>query len=454
MKYLVVGTSHAGYAAIQTLLISDPEAQIEVFESASSPSFLSCGIQSYLEDVAPSLHSLHYADAESLKSQGVNLHLETTVTDLDTKNKTVTVEKDGNQSEVSYDKLFLSPGGVPNEPPIDGINDYNNVLFMRGEEWAGKIKERMQNAKKAIVVGGGYIGIEAAEAFTKAGIDTTIMDDGDRLIKTYLDKEFTDILEKNSAEHGLKFKGNENVKALKADNNNNVTAVVTDNGEYEADTVLFAVGVNPATDWLEGKVDLGKKGIIKINERLETSEKDVYASGDATLIPYAPIHEERYIALATNSRRQGYVAARNMAGKDMKMPRVSGTSGLSLFDYKFGQTGVHETEADSYDGNLGAKYIEVPVRPKFRQDDTKVHLKIIYDEDSHRILGGQIMSTEDLVESINTISVAVNAGWTLEDLALVDFFFQPDFDRPWNYLNVLAQSALGNDVFPEDKQLF
>lgn len=133
---------------------------------------------------------------------------------------------------------------------------------------------------------------------------------------------------------------------------------------------------------------------------------------------------------ATNSRRQGYVAARNMAGKEMKMPRVSGTSGLALFDYKFGQTGVHETEADSYDGNLGAKYIEVPVRPKFRQDDTKVHLKIIYDEDTHRILGGQIMSTEDLVESINTISVAVNAGWTLEDLALVDFFFQPDFDRP------------------------
>lgn len=454
MKYVVVGTSHAGYAAIETLLISDPEAEIEVFESAEAPSFLSCGIQSYLEDVAPSLQSLHYADAESLKEQGVNLHLQTTVTDLDTQNKTVTIKKDGNTSEVSYDKLFLSPGAVPNDLPINGINEYNNVLFMRGEEWAGKIKERMQHAKKAIVVGGGYIGIEAAEAFTKAGIDTTLMDDHDRIINTYLDKEFTDILEKNIAEHGLKFKGNASVKALKADDNNNVTAVVTDDGEYEADTVLFAVGVKPATEWLDGKVELGKKGIIKINDRLETSEKDVYASGDATLIPFAPINEDRYIALATNSRRQGYVAARNMAGKDMKMPRVSGTSGLSLFDYKFGQTGVHETEKDSYDGNLGAKYIEVPVRPKFRQDDTTVHLKIMFDEDTHRILGGQIMSTEDLVESINTLSVAVNAGWTLEELALVDFFFQPDFNRPWNYLNILAQRALGDDVFPKDKQLF
>ena len=104
---------------------------------------------------------------------------------------------------------------------------------MRGEDWAGKIKERMQHAKKAIVVGGGYIGIEAAEAFTKAGIDTTLMDDHDRIINTYLDKEFTDILEKNIAEHGLKFKGNASVKALKADDNNNVTAVVTDDGEYK-----------------------------------------------------------------------------------------------------------------------------------------------------------------------------------------------------------------------------
>ena len=93
MKYVVVGTSHAGYAVIETLLISDPEAEIEVFESAEAPSFLSCGIQSYLEDVAPSLQSLHYADAESLKEQGVNLHLQTTVTDLDTQNKTVTIKR-------------------------------------------------------------------------------------------------------------------------------------------------------------------------------------------------------------------------------------------------------------------------------------------------------------------------------------------------------------------------
>ncbi|AKL92868.1 FAD-dependent oxidoreductase [Staphylococcus capitis] len=453
MKYVVVGTSHAGYEVIETLLKEDSNAEIHVFESGDKPSFLSCGIQSYLENVSPSLDSLHYASEASYKEQGVNIHVNSTVTDLDTDKKVITVEQNGQSNEVTYDKLFLSPGGKPVTPPIDGIDQYNNVLFMRGREWADQIKQRMPQAKKAVVVGGGYIGIEAAEAFAKAGIETTIVDIADRILNTYLDQEFTDILQQNSEKHDLYFKGGETVQSLSGDDNGNVTKVVTDKNEYEADTVLFAVGVTPATEWLDGKIELGEKGIINIDHQQQTSAKDVYAGGDATLVPFAPVEEDRYIALATNSRRQGVVAAKNMTGKNMTMPRVSGTSGLQLFDYKFGQTGVHGTEVDSYDGNLGQKYVEELIHPKFMQDETTIHMKIIYDEDSHQILGGQVMSTEDVTASINTISMAISAGYTLEQLAVQDFFFQPDYDRPWNYLNVLAQQALG-DTFGSDKMLF
>lgn len=453
MKYVVIGSSHAGYEAIQTLLKEEPNAEIHLFERGDNPSFLSCGIQSYLENVSPSLDSLHYASTESYEQQNVHVHTESDVVELDEQNKTITVNKNGQSEQVSYDKLFLSPGGKPVTPPVKGIEDVNHVYYMRGRDWADEIKKRMSTAKKAIIVGGGYIGIEAAEAFTKAGIETKIIDLSERILSTYLDKEFTDILEENAKERGLTFSGNETVKSLEADANGNVSKVVTDKNEYEADTVIFAAGVVPATEWLDGSVKLGTKGIIEIDDYLQTSATDVYAGGDATMIPYAPVDEQRYIALATNSRRQGAVAAMNMTGKSIQMPKVSGTSGLSLFDYKFGQTGLHGFEADNYDGKLGAKYVEELVRPKFMQDETKVHMKIIYDEASHRILGGQIMSKEDLVESINTLSVAINAGWTLEQIALVDFFFQPDFDRPWNYLNVLAQQAL-NETFGSDKMLF
>lgn len=453
MKYIVVGSSHAGFEVIQTLLKEEPEAEIHLYERGDKPSFLSCGIQSYLEDISPSLDSLHYANADSYQQQGVNVHINSDVVDLDTSNKTITVNENEQTTEVAYDKLFLSPGGKPVTPPVDGIDDVNNVYFMRGREWADAIKNRMSQSQKAIVVGGGYIGIEAAEAFTKAGIETKIIDVNTRILSTYLDKEFTDILESNAQSHGLTFNGGETVKSLKANELGDLSEVVTDKGTYEADTVVFAVGVAPATEWLDGKLKLGTKGIIEIDDYLQTSAQDVYAGGDATMIPYAPVDEQRYIALATNSRRQGVIAAKNMTGHSLKMPKVSGTSGLSLFYYKFGQTGVHGFESEDYNGNLGTKYAEELVRPKFMQNDTKVHMKIIFDKDSHHILGGQIMSKEDLAESINTLSVAINAGWTLEQLAYVDFFFQPDFDRPWNYLNVLAQQALG-DTFGSDKMLF
>lgn len=453
MKYVVVGSSHAGFEVIQTLLKEDNDAEIHLYEKGDKPSFLSCGIQSYLAGVSPSLDSLHYANTESYQKQGIHVHINSDVVDLDTSAKSITVNENGEETKVSYDKLFLSPGGKPVAPPVEGIDNTNHVYYMRGRDWADAIKNRLNTAKKAIIVGGGYIGIEAAEAFTKAGIDTKIIDVNNRILSTYLDKEFTDILEQNARTHGLEFHGGETVKSLKANNEGDLTEVVTDKDTYEADTVVFAVGVVPATEWLDGKLDLGTKGIIEVNDYLQTSAKDVYAGGDATMIPYAPVDEQRYIALATNSRRQGVVAAKNMSGKALKMPKVSGTSGLSLFDYKFGQTGIHGFESDNYKGRLGAKYVEELARPKFMQDDTTVHMKIIFDQDSHRILGAQIMSKEDLAESINTLSVAINAGWTLEQLAYVDFFFQPDFDRPWNYLNVLAQQALG-DTFGSDQMLF
>ena len=135
-----------------------------------------------------------------------------------------------------------------------------------------------------------------------------------------------------------------------------------------------------------------------------------------------------------------------MLGKEMTMPRVSGTSGLQLFDYKFGQTGIHGTEIDNYDGNLGQTYVEELIRPQFMQDDTKIHMKIIYDKDT--AYGGQVMSKKILLLLLSNI-----CWFHLEQLAVQDFFFQPDYDRPWHYLNVLAQQALG-DTFGSDKMLF
>ncbi|SPT61126.1 NADH peroxidase [Aerococcus viridans] len=444
MKYVVVGTSHAGFEAVQTLLKKDSDAEIVVFEAGSTASFLSCGIQSYLEDIAKSLDELHYANEASYKEQGVDIRMNTSVIAINPDTKEITTRTtDGVEATESYDKLLLSPGGVPGKiPNVD--DQHENIFYLRGRNWADKVKNRMASAKKAVVVGAGYIGIEVAVAYAQAGIDVTVVDFVDSILPTYLDSEFTDLLTKHMEDKGMKIKTGEGVKEFKVNENNEVTAVVTDKGTYEADTVVISVGVRPNTQWLKDTLALDGRGFVEVNEHMETSVKDVYAAGDATAIPFAPTNEKAYIALATNARRQGVIMARHASGDaDAKIGRVNGTSGLAVFDYKFATTGIKDANANSYQGNVKSVYKEELIRPSFMHDEEKVLMKLHYDADNGRILGAQLMSTYDILQAINAVSVAIEAEWTVDQLAQADFFFQPEFSRPWNFLNVLAQEAQG-----------
>ncbi|KAF3301774.1 NADH peroxidase [Aerococcus sp. 150760007-1] len=444
MKYVIVGTSHAGFEAVQTLLKKDSDAEIVVFEAGSTASFLSCGIQSYLEDIAKSLDELHYANEASYKEQGVDIRMNTSVIAINPDTKEITTRTtDGVEATESYDKLLLSPGGVPGKiPNVD--DQHENIFYLRGRNWADKVKNRMSSAKKAVVVGAGYIGIEAAIAYAQAGIDVTVVDFVDSILPTYLDSEFTSLLTKHMEEKGMKIKTGEGVKEFKVNENNEVTAVVTDKGTYEADTVIISVGVRPNTQWLKDTLTLDGRGFVEVNEHMETSVKDVYAAGDATAIPFAPTNDKAYIALATNARRQGVIMARHASGDaDAKIGRVNGTSGLAVFDYKFATTGIKDANANSYQGNVKSVYKEDLIRPSFMHDEEKVLMKLHYDADNGRILGAQLMSTYDILQAINAVSVAIEAEWTVDQLAQADFFFQPEFSRPWNFLNVLAQEAQG-----------
>lgn len=450
MKFVVVGTSHYGYEATQTLLKDYPNAEIHLYERGDKPSFLSCGIQSYLEDIAPSLDSLHYANESSYKEQGINIHVNSDVVALDPNAQEITVETPNGKETQTYDKLFLSPGALPADLPVEGT-DLDQVYFMRGREWAGKIKERMETAKKVVVIGAGYIGFEAAEAFTRKGVDTTIIDIKDHILPTYIDHEIADVLQNNAKEHGLNIQMDENVQEIQGENGA-VSKVITNKGEYEADTVVIALGIKPNTGWLKDSIKVDDRGFVEIDEYCQTSAENVYAGGDATYIPFGKDHKNLSIALATNARRQGVISAKNADGNKYKQPAVNATSALPVFDYSIASTGINENISDLVDVEVESFYYEEKVLPDFRNDET-VHMKISYEKDSHRILGAQIASKDNLTHAINTISVAVSSGWTLEELAVADFFFQPGYDRPWHFLNILAQQAAG-ETFGGDKMIF
>lgn len=448
MKVIVVGSSHGGYEAVREVLADQPDAQIQWYEKGDFLSFLSCGMQLYLEGIVKNVNDVNYATPAGMRSQGVDVYTEQEVSAVDTVHHTIHVvnHQNGAERDEQYDKLILSSGAVPATLPVPG-NDLANVYAMRGRDWAIKLKQKTvdPDVHNVVVVGSGYIGIEAAEVFAKAGKHVTVIDLLPRLLAKYLDEELTDILTKEMEKHDIKPAVGQAIKSFSGQNGK-VTEVVTDQGTYPADLVVVATGIKPNTQWLDGVLDLDEYQMIVVDEHQQTSAPDVYAVGDATLVQFAPTEGTRVpIALATNARRQGRIAGKNAVSNAAKTPFVSGSSALSVFDYKFASTGIKEGTASVYEVPTKSTLVTDTFRPPFVPDEAgnaKVWFKLTYAPDSKRILGAQVLSTQDATQNINVISLAIQAKLTLDDLAYADFFFQPGFDQPWNIINVAAQKAL------------
>ncbi|KRM98994.1 FAD-dependent oxidoreductase [Loigolactobacillus rennini] len=446
MKVIVVGSSHGGYEAVREILADNPDTEIQWYEKGDFLSFLSCGMQLYLEGVVKDVNSVSYATPEKMRAKGVAVYTREEITAIDPKAHTVHVQNHNNDSErdEKYDKLILSPGAVPAMLPMPG-KELANIYAMRGRDWAIKLKAKTvdPNVKNVVVIGSGYIGIEAAEVFAKAGKHVTIIDLLPRLLSLYLDTEFTDVLTKEMAAHNIYPAAGQSVQRFNG-KDGKVTEVVTDQAAYPADLVVEAAGIKPNTAWLKDVIDLDDKGLIKTDEYMRTSQPDIFAVGDATLVRFAPTGGTSRIALATNARRQGRFAAKNLVEAKYPVPAVSGSSALSVFDYKFASTGIKQGTAHNFDVSTKSVFVTDTYRPPFvpeKAHNAKVMFKLTYDPKTGRVLGAQIMSTEDVTANINAISLAIQGKMTIDDLAYADFFFQPGFDRPWNIINVAAQKA-------------
>ncbi|MFD1672366.1 FAD-dependent oxidoreductase [Agrilactobacillus yilanensis] len=450
MKVIVVGSSHGGYEAVRQLLLDHPEAEIQWYEKGDFVSFLSCGMQLYLEGTVKDVNNVRYATAEGMRAQGVHVFVQQEITSIDPKAHEVTVvDHGGDQNRTEhYDKLILSAGAVPAQIPVPG-KDLENIYAMRGRDWAIKLKAKTvdPNVKNVVVIGSGYIGIEAAEVFAEAGMHVTIVELLPRLLSIYLDEEFTSILTKTMAEHGIFAATGQSLKAFEG-KDGKVQKVITDQGEYAADLVIETAGIKPNTRWLRETLDLDQRGHIKVDDYFQTSAPDVFAVGDAVMAKFQATGTQAPIALATVARRQGRFAAMNIEKPVHKFPGVLGSSALSVFDYKFASTGIKQGTADNYGVTVKSVFVTDTKRPAFvpAAENPEVYFKLTYEPATRRVMGAQIMSKGDVTANINAISVAIQAEMTIDDLAYADFFFQPGFDRPWNIMNIAAQKAIRTEM--------
>lgn len=443
MKVVVIGCTHAGTAFIVNAKKKYPDCDIVVYEKNNNVSFLSCGIALSVSKVVTEPEKLFYNSPQNLTGMGIDMRMNHEVIDVDVDNKMLKAKnlKTGEVFEDKYDKLVLTLGSWPIVPRFEG-GELDNILLCKNYDHAKMVIEKSKDAKNIAVIGAGYIGVELAEAFEMQGKNTILIDAEDRIMNKYLDKEFTDVAENEFIQKGVKLKLGQKVQKFEG-LNGKVTKIVTDKETIEADLVILCIGFAPNTGLVRDKVKTLKNGAIIIDQYMRTSAEDIFAAGDCCMVKYNPAYDERYIPLATNAVRMGTLIAENLVEPRLRYLGTQGTSGIKIYDQCIASTGMTEEVAKSTTAmKIGTAVIKENHRPEFMPTYSEAMLKIVFDKATHRVIGGQIVSKQDLTQFMNTLSVVIQNHMTLEELAVTDFFFQPHFNKPWSILNSVALKAL------------
>lgn len=443
MKVIVIGCTHAGTAAVVNIKDKYPESEVVIYEKNDNVSFLSCGIALNVADVVKDTQKLFYNSPENLQTLGIKTNMQHEVLNIDFENKSIIVKNllTSETFEDSYDKLVLTLGSWPIVPNFEGGN-LDNIVLCKNYDHAKTITSKCSDAKNVVIIGAGYIGVELAEAFEIQGKNTTLIDAEDRIMAKYLDKEFTDIAEKEFKEKGVNLVLGQKVQKFEG-TDSKVSKVVTDKNEFEADLVILCIGFAPSTKLIQGKLDTLPNGAIIIDEYMQTSEKDVFAAGDCCVVKFNPANDTRYIPLATNAVRMGTLIGKNLVKPTLKYMGTQGTSGIKIYSQCIASTGMTEEVAKNTTNlNIDSVIATDNYRPEFMPTYEEATLKLVFDKDSRKVLGGQIASKIDLTQFANTLSVVIQNEMTIEELAMTDFFFQPHFNKPWSLLNIAALKAL------------
>ncbi|MDW2906908.1 FAD-dependent oxidoreductase [Mesomycoplasma ovipneumoniae] len=452
MKIISIGTNHAGTSFLRTLKTIYPQAELVSYDRNTDISFLGCGIALWVSDEFSDPSGLFYSSPEQLKSMGIDVHLQHDVLEIDRKNKIITVKNlvSGEIFKDSYDKLVFAGGTWPIIPPFEGI-DLENILVSKTFTHAKEIKAKAVDPtiKNVIIIGGGYIGIELLEAFHKYGKKTTLIDMQDRIIPNYFDKEFTQKIEDKIVEEGINLQFNQKVVRFIADESGKKVAFVeTDKGKYAADLVILAIGFAPNTKILTD-VEKTANGAVKVDQFQRClSDENLYVIGDSASMVHNVTKQHAHIALATNAVKSGIVAAFHIAGReDIPFPGYVGTNAISVFGFNYASTGYCENACPKMGlDNVGVEYLEDWDRPEFMQNKSKVWIKIAYDKPSLKLIGAQIGSygkEYNHTEVIYFLSLAIQKGLKLPEIALSDFYFLPHYNKPFNFVIQVILNALG-----------
>lgn len=441
-KIVVVGANHAGTACINTMLDNYEGNEVVVFDSNSNISFLGCGMALWIGNQIDGGDGLFYSNAETLSKKGAKIHMETGVDRIDFDNKVVyATSKNGEKYEESYDKVILATGSIPIIPKLEGSH-LENIQQVKLYQDAQEVIDKLaadKDIKNVAVIGAGYIGVELVEAFKLNGKSVSLIDIADTCLPAYYDGIFTDLMKERLSKEGINLEFGQKVEGFEGDKK--VTGVKTDKKVIPADMVIWAVGFRPNNEVGKDNLELFRNGSYLVDLCQETSQKDVFAIGDCATVKDNAVGDTNYIALATNAVRSGIVAAHNACGTKIEGLGVQGSNAISIFGLHMISTGLTMNKAKLIGIDAECTDFADLQRPAFMKNNARVQIRIVFEKKSRRIIGAQLASDENVSMCIHMFSLAIQEGVTIDKLKLLDIFFLPHFNQPYNYITMAALKA-------------
>ncbi|MFW6180402.1 MAG: FAD-dependent oxidoreductase [Spirochaetota bacterium] len=438
-RIVVVGGVAAGPKAASRARRLDPEARIILFERSNFLAYAGCALPFYISgrlssrrDLFKSFTGMENASRFFRDVKGIEIRNLTEVTAVDREGRTVRYRDltTGREGSEPYDVLVLAPGSSPVTPDIPG-RDLGNVLSLHGVADSESIKHALANmAREVIVLGGGNIAVETAEALTVYGARVTILEKQPEILP-FLDREMGALVRKHLAYHGVRVLAGAAVQAfLGGDGEGMVRAVRVDGQELPADLVVVATGFRPESLLArEAGLELGHTGAIVVNDLLQTSDENIYAAGDCTEVRHAVSGKPFYLPLGSIANRQGRVAGSNAAGRRERFGPVNGTIIIRVFGLRCGKTGLNEREAREHEFDPVSVYVPAHDRDEFVPGSEVINIKLIADRSTRKLLGAQIVGMGDAAKRIDVVSSIIAAGGTVDELTGVDLGYGPFYSQ-------------------------
>lgn len=439
MRVVIIGGTAAGMTAAAKLRRVDKEAEIIVYEKRDYVSFGACGLPYYVGNFFESPNNMVARTNEQIIASGIELLNQHEVINVDVNEKKVIVKNllTGEEFSDNYDKLMIATGASPMIPPIKNV-ELENVFTLHSMEDGIALKKAMENPelKNVVIIGAGFIGLELVEAAKQYGKEVHVFQRGDRILDVAFDKEITDLLEEELSNHNVTLSMNSTVTEFKG--NEKVEGVVVGDKTFDAHIVVLATGVRPNTGFIANTgIEMSKNGAIIIDNRGETSIKDIYAAGDCAIVPHM-LRENSYIPLATNANKLGRIVGENLGGLNSVYQPALGSSCIKVLDMEAGRTGLSEEDAKKLGINYSTKFISDMNQTDYYPGQEKIYIKVIYAKDSKVLLGGQVAGKKDAVQRTNVLATAIYNKMTTAELGMLDLCYAPPFARTWDVLNVVG----------------